>query len=109
MTDRFGAVRAALALAADSPLTGTGPAALVWTGRDGRVLVGRYAHNEYVQVLTELGTVGLTFLLALLAGAGLVVRRGRPGSANQPSGRAAPRDRPRSACTPRRTSSGTCR
>jgi hypothetical protein len=80
--DSFGrvdAARAAIDLIAIQPWTGVGPgqARLVWTTVDGRELFQRYAHNEYLQILVELGAVGLTLLLALLVAIATTVRRGR--------------------------------
>jgi hypothetical protein len=77
--DRVAAARAALRIAADRPLTGAGPdrAVLTWI-EDGRRVTSRYAHNEYVQVLAELGLVGLALLSVLMASAGWMVWRGRP-------------------------------
>jgi O-antigen ligase len=67
--DRVGEMREALRLAASRPLSGVGPgqADLTWERADGAVLVARYAHNEYLQVLAELGVMGLGLLLLLLA------------------------------------------
>src|SRR4029453_18870010 len=47
--DRAAAARAALQLAAERPLTGTGPdrAVLTWV-QDSRRVTSRYAHNEYL-------------------------------------------------------------
>ena len=75
--DRVEEVGAALRLAATRPLSGVGPgqADLSWTRSDGAVLVARYAHNEYVQVLAELGVVGLGLLLALLAAVSRAIGR----------------------------------
>jgi O-antigen ligase len=58
-----------LRLTARHPLTGVGPGgiALVWTTSDGRTVISRYAHNEYLQVLVQLGVIGFLLLLALLA------------------------------------------
>ena len=66
--DRRDETRAALRLASGSPLTGVGPgqARLRWVGRDGRTFAAKYAHNEYLQVLVELGAVGLALLVAFL-------------------------------------------
>jgi O-Antigen ligase len=77
--DRAAAARAALQLAAERPLTGTGPnrAVLTWV-QDSRRVTGRYAHNEYLQVLAELGFIGLALLVVLLAGLAWTVWRGRP-------------------------------
>ncbi|MDQ4068508.1 MAG: O-antigen ligase family protein, partial [Actinomycetota bacterium] len=79
-SDRARELIAALDVARDHPVAGVGPgrAPLEWTGPDGRPLRARYAHNEYVQVLAELGVVGLGLLLvALSAAARVVVRSGQ--------------------------------
>jgi O-antigen ligase len=77
--DRAAAARAALQLAAERPLTGTGPdrAVLTWV-QDSRRVTSRYAHNEYLQVLAELGFIGLALLAVLLASLAWTVWRGRP-------------------------------
>jgi O-antigen ligase len=77
--DRVAAARAALQLAAERPLTGTGPnrAALTWVQNSRRV-TSRYVHNEYLQVLAELGFVGLALLVVLLASLAWTIWRGRP-------------------------------
>jgi O-antigen ligase len=70
--DRVEALNAALQLVAQRPLIGVGPgrAALVLASADGSTRVARYVHNEYVQVLAELGAVGGVLLAALLGTAG---------------------------------------
>lgn len=70
---------AALRLVADHPLTGVGPgrAVFTWTIPNGRAVSGRYAHNEYLQVLVELGAIGFVLLLSVLVAIALTVRRGR--------------------------------
>jgi O-antigen ligase len=77
--DRAAAARAALRIAAGRPLTGTGPnrAVLTWV-QDSRRVTSRYAHNEYLQVLAELGFVGLALLVVLVASLAWTVWRGRP-------------------------------
>jgi O-antigen ligase len=67
--DRAGALGAGLRLAGKHPLIGVGPgqASFIWTTAEGRTVIGRYAHNEYLQVLVELGVVGFLLLLVLLA------------------------------------------
>jgi hypothetical protein len=77
--DRTGAAGAALRLAAKHPLTGVGPGriALVWTTADGRTVISRYAHNEYLQVLVQLGVIGFLLLLVLLATITRTVWQGR--------------------------------
>jgi O-Antigen ligase len=76
--DRAAAARAALQLAAERPLTGTGPgrAVLTWVQNNRRV-TSRYVHNEYLQVLAELGFVGLALLVVLLASLAWTIWRGR--------------------------------
>ena len=77
--DRRAETAAALRLVADRPLTGTGPgqATLFFEGPDGQLLTARYAHNEYLQVLTELGIAGLALVAVLLVAVGRAVRAGR--------------------------------
>ena len=81
--DRAAAARAALRVTVERPLTGTGPnrAVLTWV-QDGRRVTSRYAHNEYLQVLAELGVVGLALLAALLVCLAWTVGRGRPHAAS---------------------------
>jgi hypothetical protein len=76
--DRAAEARAALRIAAERPLTGTGPdrAVLTWVQHDRRV-TSRYVHNEYLQVLAELGFVGLALLVVLLASLAWTIWRGR--------------------------------
>jgi hypothetical protein len=78
-SDRVQGARAALRVVERRPLTGAGPgrAALFWSAADGRTLTVRYVHNEYLQVLAELGTVGLALLLALLTFVARMAWRGR--------------------------------
>jgi O-antigen ligase len=78
-SDRVQAAQAALRLVERRPLTGTGPgqATLYWVDPDGRTLTAHYVHNEYLQVLAELGTIGLVLLVLLLAGMARMVWRGR--------------------------------
>jgi len=78
-SDRVQAARAALRLVERRPWTGAGPgrAALYWVGADGRTLTVQYVHNEYLQMLAELGTIGLALLLVLLVVLARMVWRGR--------------------------------
>jgi hypothetical protein len=78
-SDRVQATQAALRLVERRPFTGTGPgqATLYWIGPDGRTLTAQYVHNEYLQVLAELGLTGLVLLVLLLAGVARMVWRGR--------------------------------
>ena len=66
--DRGAALRAALGVIAEHPLTGAGPghAGLRWKEPDGGIQFFAYAHNEYAQIATELGLVGLALLAVLL-------------------------------------------
>jgi O-antigen ligase len=77
--DRVGEARAALSLAAERPIAGVGPGwrSFAWTDADGFRRVAEYAHNEYLQVLAELGVVGLALLAGLLAAVGGIARHGR--------------------------------
>jgi O-Antigen ligase len=90
--DRAAGTRAALRLVAREPLIGMGPgrAPLFFQDRDGRLLMLRYAHNEYLQVLAELGAVGLGLLLAALAGVAVMVARGRDLTGSTALGAAVP-------------------
>ena len=85
-SDRAEETRAALQVAARQPLIGVGPgrADLSWERSDGAVLAARYAHNEYLQILAELGVVGLGLLLALFAMVARIVRRCRPSDSLRP-------------------------
>jgi len=78
---RWDALHAAWQVVLRHPLTGDGPglARLTGTRPEGGVGVFRYAHNEYVQVLAELGVVGLALLLGLLVAFLRVLYRARPG------------------------------
>src|SRR6185295_14130958 len=64
------------------PVIGVGPGRgwFTWTAVDGHQLAMRYVHNEYLQVLVELGAIGLGLVLCLLVAVAVFVRRGRPGS-----------------------------
>ena len=79
--DRAHQVRAALDVAAARPLTGSGPgqAVIAWTAPDGRLLVARYAHNEYLQTLVELGAVGFCMVVCAATSIARSIRRGRHG------------------------------
>jgi O-antigen ligase len=66
--DRTAERAAALRLFREHPVTGTGPgeATLRWRSSDGEEVGARYAHNEYLQTLAELGVVGVGLLVALM-------------------------------------------
>ncbi|HEX8864344.1 MAG TPA: O-antigen ligase family protein, partial [Lentzea sp.] len=77
--DRSGATGAALELVARSPLFGTGPgngSFFFNSGNEG-TRVMRYVHNEYLQVLVELGAVGLVLGLGVVAAVLIAMWRGR--------------------------------
>jgi len=80
--DRAGETHAALALFGRHPITGVGPgvAVFIWSTPDHRLLVDRYAHDEYLQLAAEQGVIGVG-LLALFAlvimGSALRARPGR--------------------------------
>jgi O-antigen ligase len=77
--DRTGALHAALRLIAQHPLTGTGPghADLRWEGQGHGTQVFAYVHNEYAQVATDLGLVGLGLLAVLLVAIARLLWRAR--------------------------------
>ena len=77
--DRGGALRAAVGVAAEHPLTGAGPgqADLQQRGQDGGTRFFGYAHNEYAQVAAELGVVGLVLLAVLLLALARLLWRAR--------------------------------
>ena len=70
---------AALRVAENHPLVGVGPrqATLAWAGPTGQTLVARYAHDEYLQVVAELGAFGLALLVGLIGALGLQLWRAR--------------------------------
>ncbi|MDT7790011.1 MAG: hypothetical protein QOF58_8430 [Pseudonocardiales bacterium] len=77
--DRAGATGAALELASRSPLLGTGPgngSFFFQQGNEG-ARVMRYVHNEYLQVLVELGAVGLVLALGVVVAVLIAMWRGR--------------------------------
>jgi hypothetical protein len=80
--DRAGATGAALDLVAARPWTGVGPGNgwFAFTGPRGESRVMRYVHDEYLQVLVELGAIGLGLVLLVLAALAVAVWRGRAGS-----------------------------
>lgn len=75
--DRVEQARAAVGLWLQNPATGAGPgeAVLHWE-RHGVSMSAVYVHNEYLQVLVELGLVGLLLLSALCVGVVRLVREG---------------------------------
>lgn len=77
--DRAGATGAALDLVARTPLLGAGPgngSFFFDRGNEGSRVM-RYVHNEYLQVLVELGAVGLVLALGVVAATLSVLWRGR--------------------------------
>lgn len=75
---RSGEATAALRVIASHPLAGVGPGrALRWTSPGGAINVDQYAHDEYLQVLTDLGIVGGVLAAALLVSAGRLLWRVR--------------------------------
>ena len=75
-SNRFAMSTAALRLASEHPLIGVGPGRLRITKHDGGHLrVQQYAHNEYLQVLAELGVIGTVLLVALVASIGRLIWR----------------------------------
>jgi hypothetical protein len=83
---RSGEATAALHLIERHPLAGAGPghATLRWIGPGGALNIDQYSHNEYLQVLTDLGIVGAALAVIFLAAAGRLLwraRAARPGRA----------------------------
>ncbi|GAA4249621.1 O-antigen ligase family protein [Dactylosporangium darangshiense] len=76
---RAGALRSALDQAGEHPLLGSGPgqARYFWFDFEGKLVVSRWVHNEYLQWLVDLGAVGLAALLGLVVALVMLVRRGR--------------------------------
>ncbi|WP_030474085.1 O-antigen ligase family protein [Lentzea aerocolonigenes] len=77
--DRSQAAQAALELVAKSPVLGVGPgngSFFFARGNEG-TRVMRYVHNEYLQVLVELGAVGLLLALGVVAAVLIALWRGR--------------------------------
>jgi hypothetical protein len=79
--DRQGALRAAWQAAVRHPVFGVGPGhpSLTWVRPGGGLSIYRYAHNEYLQVLLELGVLGLVLLAVLLLALVRVALRGAGG------------------------------
>lgn len=77
--DRSGETGAALRLIGQHPLAGAGPghATLRWIGPGGGLRVDRYVHDEYLQVLTDLGIIGAAMLAIFMAAAGRLLWRAR--------------------------------
>lgn len=80
--DRAGATGAALAHVAAQPWAGVGPgnAWFAFTAPTGESRVMRYVHNEYLQVLVDLGAIGLGLVLPVLLALAVTVWRGRSGT-----------------------------
>jgi hypothetical protein len=73
---RSGALRAAVDMISITG-TGTGRAEFFWSTVDGNGQLARYVHDEYVQILVELGIVGGVLLLCVLAACVRTVVAGR--------------------------------
>jgi O-antigen ligase len=75
---RSGETSAALHVIATHPLLGVGPGhALQWTGPGGVVFIDQYVHDEYLQVLTDLGAVGAALTAILLVAVGRLLWQAR--------------------------------
>jgi len=61
------------------PLAGVGPgrATLRWTGARGGLRADEYGHDEYLQVLTDLGVIGAALVTVLLGAVTWVLWRAR--------------------------------
>ncbi|RKR91229.1 O-antigen ligase-like membrane protein [Micromonospora pisi] len=75
---RSGAATAALELVGANPLIGTGigQARFLWVTPNGNGALALYAHNEYLQLLVDLGLIGALLLMALFATMAVAIRRG---------------------------------
>jgi hypothetical protein len=82
---RSGEAASALRIIASHPLAGAGPghAILRWTSSAGAVSVDQYVHDEYLQVLTDLGIAGGVLAAVLLVAAGSLLWRVRATSADR--------------------------
>jgi hypothetical protein len=78
-SERLSRNAAALELFADQPLIGTGPGPLwlTWEEPDGRIAGAWFVHNEYLQVLVQLGVIGALLVAAMLVFAARTVAQGR--------------------------------
>jgi len=76
---RSGEAAAALRIVEHHLLAGAGPgqAILRWTGPGGGLYIDRYSHNEYLQVLTDLGLAGAALAAILLLAVGRLLWRAR--------------------------------
>jgi hypothetical protein len=82
---RSGETAAALRVIASHPLAGVGPAhALQWVGPTGAVNVDLYVHDEYLQVLTDLGIAGAALVAVLLIAAGRLLWQARATAPDRP-------------------------
>ncbi len=80
-SDRTNELVATLELARDHPLTGVGPGRFLLTWTDGgQAMVATYAHNEYLQVLAEMGAIGFGILIGGLVLSARAVLRSRQGA-----------------------------
>lgn len=79
---RSGEAAAAIRIIAAHPLAGIGPghAILRWTSPGGVVSVDQYVHDEYLQVLTDLGIAGAVLAAVLFVAAGRLLWRARASS-----------------------------
>ncbi|WP_158102678.1 O-antigen ligase family protein [Lentzea kentuckyensis] len=77
--DRAGATQAALDLASKAPLFGVGPGngSFFFEQGNAGMRFMRYVHNEYLQVLVELGVVGLLLVMGVVAAVLIAMWRGR--------------------------------
>lgn len=78
-SERLSRNAAALELFADQPLIGTGPGPLwlTWEEPDGRIAGAWFVHNEYLEVLVQLGVIGALLVAAMLFVAARTVAQGR--------------------------------
>lgn len=78
-SDRVERNQAALEMYIENPVIGSGPGPLwlTWEDARGRTVGAWHVHNEYLQVLVQLGAIGGLLVAALLVAVVGAVRRGR--------------------------------
>ncbi|MGE5286263.1 MAG: O-antigen ligase family protein [Micromonosporaceae bacterium] len=76
---RAGETSAAIRVIGRHPLVGAGPgrATLRWRGPDGSIRADSYSHDEYLQVLADLGIIGTALLTMFIAAAVRVLWQAR--------------------------------
>ena len=79
---RFSAWGASIESVRERPAFGTGPGTFLVSTRTGQPIIGRFAHNEYLQAALETGMVGVVSILAAIGSWTIWVFRRRHGAAS---------------------------